>query len=153
MLLLPIYFIIAECKSYVHPVLLKQFSCISELNMCTYQIKIFLGWHWWSKGFLSATPVCVCSLCLGDTCFLLTYQNPNMVQPEPNYSGVCKSIIIVATRNKIVSVYLWPLSLPCCTSAKYQHTKAGFKLWLHNSSEGSISCKIHFLENNVSRAC
>lgn len=67
MLLLPIYFIIAECKSYVHPVLLKQFSCISELNMCTYQIKIFLGWHSWSKGFLSATPVCVCCLYLGDT--------------------------------------------------------------------------------------
>lgn len=141
MVLLPIYFIIAECKSK--------------------SIQFY-----WSNSHVSANPTCactkskfsldgtggasfyqqhqsVCCLCLGDAWVLLTYQNPNMVQPEPNYSSVCKSIIIVATRNKIATVYLWPLYLPCCISAKYQHTKAGFKLWLHNSSKSSISCKIH----------
>lgn len=38
--------------------------------------------------------------------YLLTYQNPNMVQLEPNWGDVFKSIIIVATRNKIPTVYL-----------------------------------------------
>lgn len=45
-------------------------------------------------------------LCLGDSCVWHPYQNPNMTQPEPNYSGVCQSIIVVATRNKIPTVYL-----------------------------------------------
>lgn len=50
------------------------------------------------KGFYQQQKSCC--LCLGDTCALLTYQNPNMVQLEPNCGSVFKSIIIVATRNK-----------------------------------------------------
>lgn len=80
-----------------------------------------------------------CCLCLGDTCVLLTYQNPNTVQLEPNCGGVFNSIIIVATRNKILTVYLWPLCLPRCTSAKCQQSGTGFELWPHNSVCGKIT--------------
>lgn len=63
-----------------------------------------------------------CCLCLGDSRVWHLYQNPNMAQPRPNSSSVCQLIVVDATRNKTLAVYLLLICLPYCTSAKNTHT-------------------------------